>query len=552
MKKKLTILLFSILLLPLIAIGILGYNISTDDAKLLSEAYRDVAERDLEQTESVVREFMKSTVSRYRTLCHPESLDANTLRDIPTREPSIVQYFVVNEEGQLQYPVLDETTGTEEAAFLERTAHLWKHRHPFRNTQETADEGGNRGFVTWYHNRGLHFIYWARHKDDRVVGFEVETAAFISALIAELPENTPINNLQRYHKKQTVNEQKNSHRLVKLVDEQDRDVYLFGDYTPDSKASPLASAHLPSPLSAWQLQYFASMPNTQGMWQRRTIYIFLTIGTLILAALILFAYFMLEYNRESRLARQQTSFVNQVSHELKTPLTNIRMYAELLQDHLDEDDSTEQRYIANIVNESGRLTRLIQNVLSFARSERKKLTLRLEEGIVDEQIRASMEPFQASFDRMHIQVETDLQTPQTIFFDHDILGQILTNLFSNVEKYAHQGKWMRVQSTMTEVPGGRHQVTIRVSDKGPGISNKDSRNLFLPFTRLQNGITEGVSGTGIGLTISKELAAVHGGGLTLCRTTAGACFQLTILAKRKEQRFARNPSAENTQPPPNP
>ena len=108
--------------------------------------------------------------------------------------------------------------------------------------------------------------------------------------------------------------------------------------------------------------------------------------------------------------------------------------------------------------------------------------------------------------------------------DADALEQILGNLLSNVDKYAGYGRWVAVRSEVVE-----GLAKIIVEDRGPGIPAGKRRNVFEPFERLRSDLAEGVSGTGIGLTISRELAQLHGGSLTVCPNYRdGARFILTL------------------------
>ena len=104
----------------------------------------------------------------------------------------------------------------------------------------------------------------------------------------------------------------------------------------------------------------------------------------------------------------------------------------------------------------------------------------------------------------------ELNAPEVVRFDPDAVVQILGNLLSNVEKYAAEGRWVRIA---TEVESG--WVRLIVEDRGKGIPASQREKVFEAFERVRSDLTEGVSGTGIGLTISRELAVLHGGSLVL-------------------------------------
>ena len=164
-----------------------------------------------------------------------------------------------------------------------------------------------------------------------------------------------------------------------------------------------------------------------------------------------------------REAGQRVTFVNQVSHELKTPLTNIRMYAEILEDEL-SDEPRMQGFAGIIASESQRLARLILNLLSFSRSQREELQIRRTRGSVDEVVKRTLERFRPAFEAAAIEAKVELAALQPTCFDADVLEQVLGNLLSNVEKYAREGGTVRVT---TQQEGDEVRITVR--DDGPGI-----------------------------------------------------------------------------------
>jgi signal transduction histidine kinase len=244
------------------------------------------------------------------------------------------------------------------------------------------------------------------------------------------------------------------------------------------------------------------------------------------ALCLLVGFFWREYRRELREASQRVSFVNQVSHELRTPLTNIRMYADLLESDLERmpDDETTQpkSRLKVIAEESQRLSRLIGNVLTMARQQRKALTLKPEPAIVDDVIRDVLRQFEPALSRGKVEATFDAASGESVSVDVDVLEQILVNLFSNVEKYAASGGALRVASSQTDTT-----TTITVSDAGPGIPPRQRDAIFRPFYRSSDRLVD-AAGTGIGLSIARELAQLHGGDLRLLTSDAGACFEVTL------------------------
>ncbi|WP_331329778.1 HAMP domain-containing sensor histidine kinase [Klebsiella huaxiensis] len=226
-----------------------------------------------------------------------------------------------------------------------------------------------------------------------------------------------------------------------------------------------------------------------------------------------------EYTRAARQARQQVDFVSQVSHELKTPLTNITLYAELLREGLDDDQTQELRYVDVITQEGQRLSRLIQNILTFTRTPKLHLQKVNISRLITEIVHIFTPALQAKGMTIY------LSCPDEIILqsDRDVITQVISNFISNAEKYAAQGKRVDILVQTTS-----EQVEIAVRDYGPGIAEKEMKMIFHPFYRVKSSITEGVSGTGIGLTIASQLAERLQGKIQVTAENPGVRFTLTL------------------------
>jgi len=242
-----------------------------------------------------------------------------------------------------------------------------------------------------------------------------------------------------------------------------------------------------------------------------------------------------------RLESLRRDFVANVSHELKTPLTNIRMYADLLEMDLEkleaEDAERPLTRLEVIISESQRLTRLITNVLTFARAERQQLQINRQPAIVDDVVRRVIDRFRPSLAAKQFQIEADLQAESEALFDPDILEQIVGNLISNVDRYATDGKWIKVTTRR-----GNDLVTVSIEDRGPGIQPQLQQKVFEPFYRVSNRLND-ANGTGIGLSISRQLAQLHGGNLTLQSPKDGSIFNLTLRCGTSARAAASNVSS---------
>ena len=366
------------------------------------------------------------------------------------------------------------------------------------------------GWIAWYNNTQLQHIYWQSTADNEVIGFAINSARLLSDLINLLPDQTEVNS----------NEQLTNAGIY-LKNSRGDISYEWGniELTPEN-LKPIKTINLSHPLSSWRLEYISpSLSPTQDRWLEKLLVILVTLTALSLLGWLIYR----EQTRESRLARQRVNFVNQVSHELKTPLTNVRMYAEMLENHLEEDQTKPKRYLSVINNESQRLSRLIDNVLSFSRLERDSVELSLQVSTVDACIRNTLQAFAPALTQRGLEPVFQSKCTSQVMIDPHCTEQILNNLLSNIEKYAANSGEISIECWHT------HSTTfIRIHDNGPGIDMSASNQIFNQFYRVSNKLTDGVTGTGIGLSIARELARKHGGDLILESSQCGACFLLSL------------------------
>ena len=210
------------------------------------------------------------------------------------------------------------------------------------------------------------------------------------------------------------------------------------------------------------------------------------------------------------LSERRTQFVSSVTHELKTPLTNIRMYIEMLEQGIAATPEREQDYLRILGTESARLGRLINNVLELAKLEKKQRHFQLQEGHLEDvfsELGAVMAPkvSQEGF-------ELVLGPPQVPLFayDREVLMQILINLVENSIKFGKQARQRRIT---VRAAADNAWVYITVADTGPGIPKNALRKVFDDFYRVDNDLTRATGGTGIGLALVKKFMTALGGGV---------------------------------------
>ena len=217
--------------------------------------------------------------------------------------------------------------------------------------------------------------------------------------------------------------------------------------------------------------------------------------------------------REARLARAKSAFVSNVSHELKTPLALIRLFAETLELGRVKDPEKAREYYRIINHESSRLTQLINNILDFSKIEagaKEYAFARGEVGAVVEEVVKSYE-FQITRAGFDLKVNVGRDLPK-VWIDRDALSQALLNLIDNAVKYSAERKSIVVHAYHARAEGA---VVVEVSDRGIGIPHSEQEKIFEKFYRVGAGAVHDTRGSGLGLALVRHIAAAHRGRVTV-------------------------------------
>jgi two-component system, OmpR family, phosphate regulon sensor histidine kinase PhoR len=239
------------------------------------------------------------------------------------------------------------------------------------------------------------------------------------------------------------------------------------------------------------------------------------LGILILglvAAMVVGTTTMLIYLfRSATLARLQTDFVNKVSHDLRTPLTGIRMFADTLLLGRARDEASTRVCLESIQAETSRLTAMIDRLLEWGKMEAGK---RLYEPvahevreIVDGALAALMPQLQEKPAEVEVEIPPDLPK---VSVDLDAMTEALLNLLQNAQKYAGDDKRIAVRCACA-----RREVTTAVVDDGPGVPKAEHRRIFEKFYRGKDERSRAIPGTGLGLAIVEHIVRGHEGRITL-------------------------------------
>jgi len=289
---------------------------------------------------------------------------------------------------------------------------------------------------------------------------------------------------------------------------QERDGVPLMSTQPPPSGSATVRADFPSNFPDWTLQFHQAPPRLLKAFllSRRGLYsfVFLLIAGILIFGLVLT---IRSVSHELELARMKSDFVSTISHEFKSPLTSIRQLAEMLQSGRVPSEERRQKYYDVLLEQSERLALLTDNILSLARIEEGRaeftfestdISVLLTEVVTSIQERVRHEGFD-----IVLNVEEALPL---LAVDRTALSQAVTNLIDNAIKYSGDSRKISVSSSVEE-----QVLAIAVQDFGVGIKKEDIPRLFERFYRGGDELTRAVKGSGLGLTLVKEIVEAHRG-----------------------------------------
>lgn len=535
-KTRLHILAWLLLIVSAMAIGGLALSLLGDARRSLDQEERETRRNRLgtvaEAIDLAVSEARSSLTGTLAGL--PQADLAGALDAWRLENPLVRNVFVWSPSEGLVFPGVEAVSG-EEADFRRRYAALFEGRSAWQTpleetpvvtglqkvrrelyelaqsaapTEPRADRVAamKTGWLPWYWEDGLHLLLWAERQDGQRFGLEIEMAALLARLVTVLPSpHDPLETLA-------------------LLDDRRRVVHQSGDADPEQ----LVRAELAVPVSAslphWQVILHRAGAESAAAEGLMLVGGLLT-GVLVVAILLGGSLLLWQARQSQRDARRKTGFVANVSHELKTPLTTIRMYAEMLEETPDTAPERRHRYLQTIGSESRRLTRLVNNLLDFSRLEQGRKRYRREAINLRQLVERVLAGQTMRLNEAGVELTVDLAlTEPAVVTDSDALEQVLLNLVDNVLKYAAAGGELHVAL----VPAG-DRIELRVSDRGPGVPSDHAERVFDMFHRVDESLTTTQQGCGLGLSIARQMLRDLGGDLTYrTRDGGGACFVISL------------------------
>ncbi len=362
------------------------------------------------------------------------------------------------------------------------------------------------GWTPWSDASGLHLFGWRELPDRTVVGLELRLDA-IKARLGEVFPAAP-----------------EEGEAYALRDSSGTTWHAVGNAgLPATLEVSLAAATLPgwTVVGAFAATYDSSAGG--GFFALGAA----LVGLLVLAILAAGALLVRQARISDAEAALKTSFVANVSHELKTPLTTIRLYAELLAQGRVRDEARRADYLVTIGRETQRLARLVGNVLDFSRLEQGKKKYDRAGFDLAAELRRLAATHAPRLAEAGLELRVESPGSLAITSDRDAVEQIVLNLLDNACKYAAQGGEVCLSLTPPRAAGA--DVELRVADRGPGVPAEQRERVFEKFHRVDDRLTAEKGGAGLGLSIARRLARGLGGELRCgARAGGGAEFVLSL------------------------
>ena len=499
--KRFGVLTFGAVIVATAILAVLGYlslrQWGASAELLFREQARDMATMAAEKVEMAVLKSEEECLSGLVAVVldpgfRPEQIP-ETLNSWKAKTPLFDRVYLFDRQGRLLYP--RELTGGDAGIFAALLAEI---------SQGFWERGGRRHFVV----------------GDQVVLAAVIPGAARGPVLVALGRNEEV--LRRDVLEQTFRALEGKSMLA-IVDKAGRPIYASG---PLEGAERVLTVALGEALPAWQVALYQPEGAAPRDAMQRQRMVFMTAFALLLVviALGLGATYRV-IRRESEMARLKSDFVANVSHDLKTPLSLIRMFAETLELNRVADEASRREYYAVITRESERLTRLIDNVLDFSRIEGGRQRYDIGPGSVEPLIHEVLEAFRYPLAQQGFKVDVEIAPDlPDVPLDAPAVKQALANLVDNAIKYSGERRRLRVSARLTGP-----EVCLEVADEGVGIPPAETQRIFEKFYRIGRSETQGRRGSGVGLALVKHIIEAHGGRVSVdSRVGEGSRFTLHL------------------------
>lgn len=311
-----------------------------------------------------------------------------------------------------------------------------------------------------------------------------------------------------------------SDMALMISDENNRVIFA----TAAAQNDYLLESNFDSPFSNWKARVGLKNTNLDQLARDSFLH---SAGATLLVLLFLFcgmALIIRATDREARLAQAKSNFVSNVSHELKTPLSLLSLFSEILELGRAPSEEKKTEYYRIIRHESLRLNKMIDNILDFSKIEAGRKTYVFAHSNMAEVIENVLSSYRYQVINSGFDIQTNIPARlQPVLIDQDAMAQAISNLLDNAIKYSGDVK----QISITAQTIGAN-LSIEIADHGIGIPRAEQTKIFEKFYRVDNGLVHDVKGSGLGLSLVKHIIEAHHGTISV-ESDVGKGSRFTIL-----------------------
>lgn len=487
LRKKLTIVASVGVLLPLLVLTYMQYRSLAELQNKTKGAFKD----NLRQGFTIVERQMKLRLEEIatKTLNLPQSTEEREkyLAEVKRSHPEIEDVFVVTNSGESNIRSVFESSRMAQSFVDTDRRYLF-----------AVDASSNTAYLFHPLPNGFAGVLLSESfiRDDLLAGTIYKT-------------------LNAYHANNA-----SPAVAITITDQNQRVLY---SNAPAQNAPVLESGFGP-PFSNWKAAVGLKNTNIDDLARNSFLH---SAGATLLVLLVLLGGMALTIratDREARLAQAKSNFVANVSHELKTPLSLISLFSEILELGRVKSEEKKAEYYRIIRHESLRLNKTIDNILDFSRIEAGRKTYQLVDGDMTDVIDHVLSTHRYQIVNSGFDVQTDIQPElPPVLIDREAMAQAISNLLDNAIKYSGKVKQISITAKTLDA-----NLCIEIADRGIGIPRAEHAKVFEKFYRVGNGLVHDVKGSGLGLSLVKHIIEAHNGTISV-ESDVGKGSRFTIL-----------------------
>jgi signal transduction histidine kinase len=506
LRRKLTILVAVGVILPLVVLTYLQYRSLAELQRNTKGAFKDGVRQGLANFEQKIKQRLEVVATQTLSPIANNNLSAEDLdrqfADVKHAHPEIEEVFAYASGHAYLYS----------NKFVEVPLAEFTTRQSLFNKSAAAQSflDGDRKFL-FQHDPSTGTYLFLPLKNGGFAGVLLSKAFVSNELIA----GSLIETAGPSHSG-------NSPTAMAVTISTDNNQTLFSNGPPQS--GYLFESNLDPPFSNWRVAVGLKNTNLDALARDSFLHSAGATFLVLLVLLLGIALIIRATDREARLAQAKSNFVANVSHELKTPLSLLSLFSEILELGRTRNEEKKLEYYRIIRHESRRLNKIIDNILDFSKIEAGRKTYRFAYGDIAEVIENVLSGYRYQISNSGFDMQTNIQPDlPSLWFDREAMAQAISNLVDNAIKYSRDVKQLSITTKALE-----SHLSIEVADRGIGIPRAEQVKVFEKFYRVGNGLVHDVKGSGLGLSLVKHIVEAHDGTISV-ESEAGNGTRFTIL-----------------------